>query len=254
MQKAFSEGGISEEEYSKIVNDTLWKDLSFSEKAMLLIETDILGFGDTAEVVSIVNELLVQAEQEKAEKIINKIVSQINHPIVGIRRKAVILSKDLLEVIEEHDQQGKACNSIISLLCEKLLDSDPEIRDNALVPVVYKGNKLALPNLLKIVKKKGIFSKRENEEFRKKAIRALGKIGLSDAIPDLVKLLKSKSFLTVLENTDVRIAAVEALAMIGNDEAIEALRSVSTSDSREQVRRAAKEELEKLASDSEKLI
>ncbi|MFH1728174.1 MAG: HEAT repeat domain-containing protein [Pseudomonadota bacterium] len=245
--KELKASGISGEALSRITDDPLWSELSFSDKTTLLLKDDVSGFGDIDEVRSVLKELLSQKEVEKADVIINKVIALLVSTNPHIRITAIQALSEALDLFQYYDIPEGTITRIINLVTDRLEDPDREVRFLALEVVENHGTNYALDYLMRMLKKKGMFSKTEDDEIRKKAIMVVGRLGKPDmVIPELSKLVKAKSFLTVLENTDIRICAVKALAKIGTEAARDILTVVAKNDSREIVRKEAQKGLESI--------
>ncbi|MFM7355074.1 MAG: HEAT repeat domain-containing protein, partial [Microcystis aeruginosa] len=114
-------------------------------------------------------------------------------------------------------------------------DSDDDVRRNAVEALGKIGSETAIPGLLKALED-------SDDDVRRKAAEALAKIGSETAIAGLLKALEDSYF-------EVRMSAAEALGKIGSETAIAGLLK-ALEDSDEYVRRKAAEALGKIGTET----
>ncbi len=231
--------GISEEEYSHFFSDTLWRDLTLSEKAQILLKEGVLGIGDPEEVVSVLRELLSQNEAQKVELILNKFIATLEHPFVELRKKIIGILSMALDCIGEYDSLKKTYDKLIDLLCERLDDESIEVRKEALHAIAIPGNKRILPKVTSFIEQIDVFTNREERGFRRDIIEALGNLGCDDVLPLLTKILTKKQLFIFPEKLESQIAVIRALGKIGTKASYQLLLEMSTAHPHEAVRKEA---------------
>jgi len=106
-----------------------------------------------------------------------------------------------------------------------------------------KGGK-ARDVLLDLARKTGPYADAP-ADLRQEAFRSLAKSHPPEAFPVLSGVITRRGFLGFSESTDTRAAAARALGMLGGREAMGLLKELAENDSRQAVREAAREALEK---------
>ena len=231
--------GISAEEYSKFFSDTLWRDLTLSEKAQILLKEGVLGIGDPEEVISVLRELLSQNESQKVELILNKFVATLEHRFWQLRKKIIGILSMALDCIGEYDSLKETYDKLIDFLCERLEDESIEVRKEALHAIATPGNKRILPHIVPFVEQIDLFTSAEERGFRRDVIEALGNLGCDDVLPLLTKILTKKQLFIFPEKIESQIAAIKALGKIGTKTAYQNLVEISKSHPHEAVRKEA---------------
>jgi len=172
------------------------------------------------------NAIEKKLDYRTVEKI-DKAVEKLSDKKVSVRRQAKkdlikwgdLAVEPLLAVVK--DWRGKDAD--LRVLCVDILG---EIKDDRAVPVI-----------ISVLEEKKM-------TMRYNAARALGKIGDNKAVPALIKLLKDSEW-------EVRFFTAEALGKTKDKEAVKPLANVVLSDSKEKVRLAAIEALDKIGDTSE---
>ena len=153
------------------------------------------------------------------------LTSSVYHDDIRVRKEAI-------KTLSKLKSKGA-----IKILCELLEEKDEELRLLALRSLGDAGDRVAVPHVLHLLKKRK--SKGGKPDIlRQTAIEVLGRIGDPEAIPPLLDLLRSKGFFKK-EDDRIRRSVVEALGAFKVPELEETLQSVLQKDKDMGVREAA---------------
>lgn len=166
---------------------------------------------------------------------VEQVVEMLRSEDSSVRRQAIYaLSK----------MPGMKANAYLAV---SLKDKDPSIRQELARLLGNIGDRIFVPTLLDLIRKRERRAKEEIESVQQEACQALAKIGDEKAIPVLIEALHKERFLSLRKTkTDiVRASAARALGEFSDEQALQALK-VAASDRSQTVRTAATAGLEKL--------
>lgn len=175
---------------------------------LLLDELDLLKpayfLASAIEVIGVLGD---EAAIESLAQMLNSFDSQV-------RRKAIY---SLVKI------EGKtALPKIIGLLKDK----DVAISQDIVRIIGIFSERSAVPDLIKLIKKRNIYSKEEDDAIQREACMALGKIKDEHALAVLIDVLERESRMRLrrTKNEEVRAAAAWALGEYADKRALEALK------------------------------